>query len=121
MLNDFERRALTAILQVDAPDEAYRLDSLSVTKREASGVGFFLDLADPSKPVPGDNRRFGLDVYGFDDEGGAVLRFMVDFVDGRLTDMEMWNDAGDWPNDLSNVRFEHDPPVTGPRARTAAE
>ncbi|WP_308917493.1 hypothetical protein [Jannaschia sp. LMIT008] len=120
-LTDFETRVLDAVLQASRSPHGRRIDRLSVTGRDETGVGFLVDLHDPGRADGSGAQRLGGDVIGLIDGQDAVLRFNLHVTNGRLTDIEMWNDTGDWPDDVNRVRFVHDGHSTGPGTRTAAE
>lgn len=119
-LAEFERSVVHFILSTEAPDLLQQAEQYSVKQRTSSGVGSFADFQLPDEIVKklGDNRMLGTLAFAAEkhmeesllpDLSGDYLRFVLLVDDGRISQLEMFQDGQSemFPQEFSNLTLKY--------------
>lgn len=108
-MNKLEREVIELFLAGDDPvfqGLREQMNSLAVTTRDSTGVGFYTEFALPSMVNRVEARRLRLtSVRGSTDSLQNGLGFVLYVDEGAISMLEGYTYDEPWPTDLSNLRL----------------
>ncbi|HYK09669.1 MAG TPA: hypothetical protein VEV39_02595 [Gemmatimonadales bacterium] len=117
-LTPLERSALDLLVGGEDPDLARlreQVDSVTVTRRDLTGVGFYTHFSLPlgASPAAGITKAPIADVYGEVEGLPQPVGFSLWVKDGLLDCLECWIHDRKWPDDAELKRVYYVRPVSG--------
>lgn len=109
-LSAFERRMLTFVLSIEAPDLLDQVPTLMVVKRDVTGVGLFVDFEAAADPDASDLPLRSLGSLAFATKEGweDLIRCVIAVRGGQIVGAEFFaNSLNEFPENLDDAKFGH--------------